>query len=96
MAHTHRLRALQAHVAAAEGAPAVRHLSVAADVNKPDGQTVVPAERAAIDAFLADTPLRKLPGIGRVAERVLREVLHATSCAELRGSGMPPAAPCQP
>lgn len=59
---------------------------VASDVNKPNGQHVIAAERPAITCFLATLSLRKLPGIGRVAERVLREVLHATTCDEARAS----------
>jgi nucleotidyltransferase/DNA polymerase involved in DNA repair len=56
---------------------------IASDVNKPNGQYVVPAEREAIVSFIGPMPLRKIPGIGRVTERVLREVLGAETCAEL-------------
>lgn len=56
---------------------------IASDVNKPNGQYVVPAEREAIASFIGPMPLRKIPGIGRVTERVLREVLGAQTCAEL-------------
>ena len=67
-------------------APSRMLAKICSDVNKPNGQHVLPADRGAIAAFLDGTPLRRLPGIGRVAERVLREVLHATTCAELIAS----------
>ena len=56
---------------------------VCSDINKPNGQHVLPPEREAIGAFLSTLPLRRLHGIGRVAERVLREVLGAKTCGDL-------------
>jgi DNA polymerase kappa len=44
---------------------------MASDINKPDGQCVLAADRAGLTAFLAPMPVRKVPGIGRVAERLL-------------------------
>ena len=64
-------------------APSRMLAKVASDVNKPNGQTVIDANRESIGSFLSGTSLRKLPGIGRVAERVLREVTGAVTCAEL-------------
>lgn len=64
-------------------APSRMLAKIASDVNKPNGQHVLPGERDAIAAFLAPLPLRKLPGVGRVAERVLREGLGASTCGEL-------------
>ena len=64
-------------------APSRLLAKIASDVNKPNGQHIIPSERSAVGAFLAPLPLRKLPGIGRVADRVLREVLEADTCAAL-------------
>jgi hypothetical protein len=44
------------------------------DMNKPNGQTRLPADRTAILAFLRPLPVRKVPGIGRVMERLLTEL----------------------
>jgi DNA polymerase kappa len=65
------------------GAVASVLAQISSDVNKPNGQHCLPADRGALAAFLEPLPLRRLPGIGRVAERLLREGLGATTCAEL-------------
>ncbi len=56
---------------------------VCSDRNKPNGQCVLPQEAGAIRDFLRSLPLRKIGGIGRVSDRILREVLGATTCGEL-------------
>ncbi|GAQ82213.1 putative DNA repair protein [Klebsormidium nitens] len=56
---------------------------VCSDINKPNGQFVLPNERAAVMSFITSLPTRKVTGIGKVAERVLREVLGITKCGEL-------------
>ena len=61
-------------------APSRLLAKIASDVEKPNGQHIVPPDREAIKRFLAPLPPRKLPGIGRVADRVLREVLEAETC----------------
>lgn len=48
-------------------APSRTLAKVCSDVQKPDGQHTLPAERAALAAFLDRLPLRKLSGIGKVA-----------------------------
>ncbi|EDQ89921.1 uncharacterized protein MONBRDRAFT_946, partial [Monosiga brevicollis MX1] len=55
---------------------------IGSDQNKPDGQFCLPADRAAILAFLANMPTRKIPGIGKVTEQILRE-LDITNCQAL-------------
>jgi DNA polymerase kappa len=55
---------------------------MASDINKPDGQCVLAPERDALAAFLAPTPVRKVPGIGRVAERLLAAA-GATTCGDV-------------
>jgi DNA polymerase kappa len=39
--------------------------------NKPNGQFRLPHERDAIVEFMRQLPVRKIPGIGRVGERLL-------------------------
>ena len=41
---------------------------VAADINKPDGQYVVPPDLPSIKRFVATLPIRKVPGIGKVSQ----------------------------
>jgi hypothetical protein len=59
---------------------------VASDLNKPDGSFCVPASRAAVTAFAAALPVRKIPGIGRVMEQQLA-ALGVHTCAELLACG---------
>jgi DNA polymerase kappa len=47
---------------------------ICSNMNKPNGQFVLPNERAAIMSFMNDLPTRKVNGIGRVLERELLEV----------------------
>jgi DNA polymerase kappa len=42
--------------------------------NKPNGQFHLPSEREAITAFMRDLSIRKIPGIGRVNERMLDSI----------------------
>lgn len=42
--------------------------------NKPDGQYQMTFDRESIIAFMHDLPIRKVPGIGRVHERLLESV----------------------
>lgn len=44
---------------------------IASDQRKPNGQFYVPPQREAILEFIRDLPIRKIPGIGKVSERVL-------------------------
>ncbi|KAH7133433.1 hypothetical protein B0J13DRAFT_508195 [Dactylonectria estremocensis] len=47
---------------------------ICSNINKPNGQYVLPNDRAAIMAFMRDLPTRKVNGIGRVLERELLEI----------------------
>ncbi len=42
--------------------------------NKPNGQFHLPFECEAIKSFMAELPIRKLPGVGRVHERLLDSI----------------------
>jgi DNA polymerase kappa len=44
---------------------------ICADVNKPDGQFQVPADRQAVIEFMEQLPVRRVGGIGKVSENML-------------------------
>lgn len=45
---------------------------ICSDKNKPNGQYVLESTKSAVEAFVQDLPVRKVPGVGRVTEHVLR------------------------
>ena len=47
---------------------------ICSNMNKPNGQYLLPSDRQAIMAFMRDLPCRKVNGIGRVLERELLEI----------------------
>ncbi|KAH7000035.1 hypothetical protein EDB80DRAFT_726114 [Ilyonectria destructans] len=47
---------------------------ICSNMNKPNGQYVLPSDRGAIMTFMRDLPTRKVNGIGRVLERELLEI----------------------
>jgi DNA polymerase kappa len=51
-----------------------RLAKICSNMNKPNGQFVLPRERGAIMAFMRDLPCRKVNGVGRVLERELASV----------------------
>jgi len=55
---------------------------IAADINKPNGQCVIDSTPEAVNAFLHPLSVRKIPGIGRVAERIL-ESLEIKTVADI-------------
>lgn len=57
---------------------------ICSNINKPNGQFVLPSERVAIMAFMRDLPCRKVNGIGRVFERELAAV-GVQTCGEIYG-----------
>lgn len=52
------------------------------DRNKPNGQCRIPPERQAVLDFIKDLPIRKVPGIGKVTEKMLK-ALRIVTCSEL-------------
>lgn len=44
---------------------------ICADFNKPDGQYMVPSDRDSVVEFMSNLPVRKVPGVGKVTERLL-------------------------
>ncbi|KAL4727447.1 hypothetical protein ACLX1H_006359 [Fusarium chlamydosporum] len=55
---------------------------ICSNMNKPNGQYVLPSDRPTIMAFMRDLPTRKVNGIGRVLERELLEIGIKT-CGDL-------------
>ncbi|KAM0559513.1 hypothetical protein ACHAPJ_004543 [Fusarium lateritium] len=55
---------------------------ICSNMNKPNGQYVLPSDRPSIMAFMRDLPTRKVNGIGRVLERELLEIGIKT-CGDL-------------
>jgi DNA polymerase-4 len=51
---------------------------LASDMNKPDGITVVPTSREAVQAFLAPLPVERIWGVGVVLQRRLNQAGFAT------------------
>nr|GLL23758.1 DNA polymerase kappa [Ipomoea trifida] len=56
---------------------------VCSDINKPNGQFVLPNDRMAIMAFISTLPIRKIGGIGKVTENILKDVFGITTCEEM-------------
>lgn len=44
---------------------------ICSDKNKPDGQFELAGDTKVVKAFMRDLPIRRVPGVGRVAERIL-------------------------
>lgn len=63
-------------------APNMLLAKIASERNKPNGQFRVPPRRADILAFMDALPVRKVPGIGHVTERIL-DAFHVTTCGAL-------------
>ncbi|KAH6609000.1 hypothetical protein Trco_002346 [Trichoderma cornu-damae] len=59
-----------------------RLAKICSNMNKPNGQYVLPKDRGAIMAFTRDLPTRKVNGIGRVLERELSEI-GVKTCGDL-------------
>ncbi|KAI8724731.1 DNA polymerase kappa [Fusarium sp. LHS14.1] len=55
---------------------------ICSNMNKPNGQYVLPSDRPTIVAFMRDLPTRKVNGVGRVLERELLEIGIKT-CGDL-------------
>ncbi|KAJ3866625.1 DNA/RNA polymerase [Lentinula novae-zelandiae] len=55
---------------------------IASNRNKPNGQFHLPPDSQTIKDFMVDLPVRKVPGIGRVHERML-ESIGVTTCGDI-------------
>uniref|UniRef100_A0A0D9VWE1 Calcium-transporting ATPase n=1 Tax=Leersia perrieri TaxID=77586 RepID=A0A0D9VWE1_9ORYZ len=56
---------------------------VCSDINKPNGQFILPNDREAVTTFVSTLPIRKIGGIGKVTEQMLRQVLGISTCQEM-------------
>ncbi|XP_009898171.2 DNA polymerase kappa [Dryobates pubescens] len=63
-------------------APNTMLAKMCSDCNKPNGQCRIVPERQAVLDFLKDLPIRKVPGIGKVTEKMLK-ALGIVTCSEL-------------
>ncbi|ESQ30482.1 hypothetical protein EUTSA_v10011295mg [Eutrema salsugineum] len=61
---------------------------VCSDINKPNGQYVLQNDRATVLTFISSLPIRKIGGIGKVTEHILKDALGIKTCEEmvLKGS----------
>ncbi|KAM0329315.1 hypothetical protein ACHAQA_004620 [Verticillium albo-atrum] len=55
---------------------------ICSNMNKPNGQFLLPSDRTSIMKFMGSLPPRKVNGVGRVLERQLSEI-GVTSCGDL-------------
>ncbi|KAL2163644.1 hypothetical protein VTH06DRAFT_5702 [Thermothelomyces fergusii] len=63
------------HITVSAGIAANARLAkICSNINKPNGQYILPRDRAAIMNFMRDLPCRRVNGIGRVLERELGSV----------------------
>ncbi|XP_006190121.1 DNA polymerase kappa isoform X1 [Camelus ferus] len=63
-------------------APNTMLAKVCSDKNKPNGQYQIPPNRQAVMDFIKDLPIRKVSGIGKVTEKMLK-ALGIMTCTEL-------------
>ncbi|KAL4615236.1 hypothetical protein ACB092_07G109100 [Castanea dentata] len=60
---------------------------VCSDINKPNGQFVLPNDRMAVMTFISSLPIRKIGGIGKVTEHILRDVFGINTCEDMLQKG---------
>ncbi|KAJ7725863.1 DNA/RNA polymerase [Mycena maculata] len=63
-------------------APNMMLAKICSDKNKPNGQFHLPFNNEAIVSFMHDLPIRRVPGIGRVSERLL-ESIGIKTCGDI-------------
>nr|XP_020659694.1 DNA polymerase kappa isoform X1 [Pogona vitticeps]XP_020659695.1 DNA polymerase kappa isoform X1 [Pogona vitticeps] len=63
-------------------APNMMLSKMCSDQNKPNGQYRIPPEREAVMNFIRDLAIRKVPGIGKVTEKMLK-ALGIVTCTDL-------------
>ncbi|XP_038684740.1 DNA polymerase kappa isoform X2 [Tripterygium wilfordii] len=60
---------------------------VCSDINKPNGQFVLPNDRLAVLTFISSLPIRKIGGIGKVTESILRDAVGINTCEQMVQKG---------
>ncbi|XP_031550254.1 DNA polymerase kappa-like [Actinia tenebrosa] len=74
---------LETQLTASAGIACNRMLAkVCTDRNKPNGQFILSSDRDFVLQFVRDLPIRKISGIGRVSEQMLK-ALGITTCSDL-------------
>lgn len=63
-------------------APNMMLAKVCSDKNKPNGQYKLPSTRDAVMDFIQNLPVRKVPGVGKVSEKLLK-ALGICNCSDL-------------
>ncbi|XP_060617629.2 DNA polymerase kappa isoform X1 [Anolis sagrei] len=63
-------------------APNTMLAKMCSDQNKPNGQFRIPPDREHVMNFIKDLPIRKVPGIGKVTEKMLK-ALGIVTCTDL-------------
>ncbi|KAJ7188315.1 hypothetical protein C8R46DRAFT_1205488 [Mycena filopes] len=63
-------------------APNTLLAKICSDKNKPNGQFHLPFNSEAVISFMRDLPIRRVPGIGRVSERLL-ESIGIKTCGDI-------------
>ncbi|CAI5704866.1 hypothetical protein KXD40_001776 [Peronospora effusa] len=56
---------------------------ICSDINKPNGQYILPFTRECVISFIHELPVRKIGGIGKVTEKILNDALDVKTGAEL-------------
>lgn len=56
---------------------------VCSDINKPNGQYILPNNRMAVMTFISSIPIRKIGGIGKVTESILKNTFGITTCEDM-------------
>ncbi|XP_007486611.2 DNA polymerase kappa [Monodelphis domestica] len=77
-----RIKQKTSLTASAGIAPNTVLAKVCSDKNKPNGQYQIPPTRQAVMDFIKDLPIRKVPGIGKVTEKMLK-ALGIITCSDL-------------
>jgi DNA polymerase kappa len=60
---------------------------VCSDINKPNGQFVLQNDRSTVMTFVSFLPVRKIGGIGKVTEHILKDALGIKTCEEMVQKG---------
>ncbi|KAG2375431.1 hypothetical protein LR48_Vigan303s004600 [Vigna angularis] len=56
---------------------------VCSDINKPNGHYILPNDRMAVMTFVSSLPIRKIGGIGKVTEHILKGVFEINTCEQI-------------
>ncbi|GMH03094.1 hypothetical protein Nepgr_004933 [Nepenthes gracilis] len=56
---------------------------ICSDINKPNGQFVLPNDQMAVMTFISSLPIRKIGGIGKVTEHILRDAFGISTCKDM-------------